>query len=343
MRVHQNTLFVQTQGAYVGRDHESVRVKVDGDIRLRVPLHHLEGIICFGRVTVSPGLIGVCRERQLAVSFLTTEGKFLARLVPAVSGNVLLRRQQYRLADQPERCLGIGRSIVAAKVQNCRTLLLRAAREADQPADADELRRAADRLACALQTLAQAPTLDSVRGCEGDAARVYFAAFNAMIRQQRDAFAFTGRTRRPPLDPLNALLSFLYAVLTHDMVGALEAVGLDPAVGFLHADRPGRWSLALDLLEEFRPLLADRLALALVNLRQIRADGFQTQPGGAVLMDDKTRKAVLAALTQRKREDIQHPLIDEKVTMGLLPHLQARLMARCLRGDLDDYPALVLR
>jgi CRISPR-associated protein Cas1 len=343
MKTHQNTLYVQTQGAYVGRDHETVRVKVDGQVRLTVPLHHLEGIVCFGRVSVSPGLLAVCADRPLHISYLSEHGRFLARVVPATSGNVLLRRQQYRLADQPESCLRVSRAIVAAKIQNCRALLLRAGRETEQAATTDELREAATKLACALQTLAEAPTLDSARGCEGDAARNYFAAFNLMIRQQREAFFMNERSRRPPLDALNALLSFLYAMLTHEMAGALEAVGLDPAVGFLHADRPGRLSLALDLVEEFRPLLADRLAVALVNLRQVRGDGFQTQPGGAVIMDDKTRRAVLTALTQRKREEVVHPLLGETVTIGLLPHIQARLLARFMRGDLEDYPALVLK
>jgi CRISPR-associated protein Cas1 len=343
MRTHQNTLYVQTQGAYVGRDHETVRVKVDGQVRLTVPLHHLEGIVCFGRVSVSPGLVAVCGERPLHICYLSEHGRFLARVVPATSGNVLLRRQQYRLADQPESCLRVARPMVAAKIQNSRTLLLRGAREADQPAAAEELRRAAAKLACALETLAQSQSLDAARGCEGDAARNYFAAFNALIRQQGETFAMGERSRRPPLDPLNALLSFLYALLTNEMAGALEAVGLDPAVGFLHTDRPGRLSLALDLVEEFRALLADRLALALINLRQVRGDGFKTQPGGAVVMDDKTRRAVLTALTQRKREEVLHPLLNERVPIGLLPHIQARLLARHLRGDLEDYPALVLK
>jgi len=343
MKTHQNTLYVQTQGAYVGRDHETVRVKVDGQVKLTVPLHHLEGIVCFGRVSVSPGLLAVCAERPLHISYLSEHGRFLARVVPATSGNVLLRREQYRAADQPERCLRVARAIVAAKIQNCRVLLLRAGRESDREEAGEELRRAAGKLANALQTLTEAGSLDSARGCEGDAARNYFAAFNDMIRQQREAFRMTERSRRPPLDPLNALLSFLYAILTHEMAGALEGVGLDPAVGFLHADRPGRLSLALDLVEEFRPLIADRLALALINLRQVKGDGFQTQAGGAVVMDDKTRRAVLTALTQRKRDEVLHPLLNEQVSIGLLPHIQARLLARFLRGDLEDYPALVLK
>jgi CRISPR-associated protein Cas1 len=343
MRLFQNTLYVQTQGAAVGRSHQTVRVKVEGQVRLQVPLHHLEGIVCFGRVFVSPALLGATGEHGLHVAYFSERGEFLARVVPAVSGNVLLRRQQYRLADQEAACLRLARAFVAGKIQNSRTLLLRSAREGvDETAQA-ELRRAADRLACALDTLSRADNLDSVRGCEGDAARVYFAAFNAMIRQNKDVFAMGERSRRPPLDPLNALLSFLYALLTRDMAAALEGVGLDPAVGFLHVDRPGRLSLALDLVEEFRALVADRLALALINLRQVQPSGFTMQPGGAVVMEEKTRKAVLAALTQRKKEEIVHPLLQEKVHFGLLPHLQARLLARVLRGDIDDYPALVLK
>lgn len=343
MRLFQNTLYVQTKGASVGRRHETIYVRVEGQVRLQVPFHHLEGIVCFGRVFVTPAVFAAANEHALHVAYFSERGEFLARVVPAVSGNVLLRRQQYRLADQESACLRLGRAFVAAKIQNCRTLLLRSAREGGEEAAQTELRRAADRLACALDTLAKATTLESARGCEGDAARVYFGAFNAMIRQQKEAFVMTERSRRPPLDPLNALLSFLYAILTRDMAAALEGVGLDPAVGYLHVDRPGRMSLALDLVEEFRPLAADRLALALINLRQVQPDGFSTQPGGAVLMDDKTRKAVLAALTQRKKEEIVHPLLQEKVYFGLLPHLQARLLARALRGDMEDYPALVLK
>jgi CRISPR-associated protein Cas1 len=343
MKTHQNTLYIQTQGAHLGKDHETVRVKVDGAVKLTVPLHHLEGIVCFGYVSVSPSLMSVCGTHGLSISFMTEQGRFMARVTPAVSGNVLLRRQQYRLADQPAACLAIARAVIASKIQNCRMLLLRAGRETDAPDKAEFLQKAADRMACALDTLAKSETLDSARGCEGDAARVYFEAFNHMIRQQGDAFRMTERSRRPPLDPLNSLLSFLYSVLTHDMASALEGVGLDPAVGYLHTDRPGRLSLALDLVEEFRPLLADRLVLSLINLRQVQADGFETQPGGAVVMNATTRKAVLTALTQRKREEVTHPLLGEKVAISLLPHLQARLLARHLRGDIDQYPALVLK
>jgi CRISPR-associated protein Cas1 len=343
MATHQNTLYVQTQGAYLGKSGETISVKLDGKEQLAVPIHHLEGIVCFGRVSVSSSAMEFCGERNVAISFLTEQGRFQARVVPAVSGNVLLRRQQYRLADQPEACLSVARSIIAAKIQNCRMLMLRSARESDAEESAEALRRAADRLACALDTLSRATSLDTARGCEGDASRVYFEAFNHMIRQQREKFSLAERTRRPPQDPLNALLSFLYSVLTHDAAAALEAVGLDPAVGFLHVDRPGRLSLALDLVEEFRPLLCDRLALALVNLRQVQADGFTQSEGGAVLMDAATRKTVLGGLAARKREEVLHPLLEQKVTIGLLPHIQARLLARRLRGDLEEYPALILK
>lgn len=343
MTTHANTLYVQTPGAYLGKSGETVRVKVEGKVRLTVPLHHLEGIVCFGRVSVSTSLMAEAADRDLTISFFSENGQYQSRVVSATSGNVLLRREQYRRADQPESCLRVARSIIAAKIQNARVNLLRGGRETGVPEDVESLRGAANHLANSLDTLSRAETIDSARGCEGDAARAYFEVFNGMIRQQRESFSMKERSRRPPLDPLNSLLSFLYAVLTHDMAGALEAVGLDPAVGFLHVDRPGRLSLALDLLEEFRALLADRLILSLINLRQVRPDGFETQPGGAVQMNAATRKTVLTALTQRKRDEVTHPILGDKVSIGLLPHIQARLLARHIRGDLADYPALVLK
>ena len=343
MTTHANTLYVQTPGAYLGKEGETVRVKVEGAVRLTVPLHHLEGIVCFGRVGVSTALMAEAASRDLTISFFTEQGRFQSRVISATSGNVLLRREQYRRADQPEACLRIARSIIAAKIQNARVNLLRGGRENNAPEEVESLKRAANHLANSLDTLSRAQTLDSARGCEGDAARAYFESFNGLIRQQRESFSMTERSRRPPLDPLNALLSFVYALLTHDMAGALESVGLDPAVGFLHVDRPGRLSLALDLLEEFRAILADRLVLSLINLRQVRPDGFETQPGGAVQMNAATRKTLLTALTQRKRDEVIHPVLGEKVSIGLLPHIQARLLARHIRGDLQDYPALVLK
>jgi len=343
MITHANTLYVQTPGAYLGKEGETVRVKVEGQVRLTVPLHHLEGIVCFGRVSVSTALMAEAANRDLTISFFTEQGRFQSRVISATSGNVLLRREQYRRADQPAACLRIARSIIAAKIQNSRVNLLRGGRESDVPEVAESLKGAANHLVNSLDTLSRAPTLDSARGCEGDAARAYFESFNGLIRQQRESFSMAERSRRPPLDPLNSLLSFVYAILTHEMAGALESVGLDPAVGFLHVDRPGRLSLALDLLEEFRALLADRLVLSLINLRQVRSDGFETQPGGAVQMTAATRKTVLTALTQRKRDEVTHPVLGDKVRIGVLPHIQARLLARHIRGDLEDYPALVLK
>jgi CRISPR-associated protein Cas1 len=348
MNTHANTLYVQTQGALLSRSGETVIVKIEKVKRLTVPIHHLDGIVCFGRVMVTPSLIELCADRDVAIAYLSSHGRLIARVTPAVSGNVLLRREQYRQADTPDSCIAIARCFVAAKIQNCRLTLLRAAREGrnrggDEADGISSLQRAIDRLACSIDSLPQAASLDQVRGIEGEAARVYFEHFNLLIRQNADAFQMEGRSRRPPKDRVNALLSFVYAVLTHEMAAAVEAVGLDPAVGFLHADRPGRVSLALDLLEEFRTLIADRLVLSLINLKQVQPDGFEFQPGGAVQMTDATRRTVLAALTARKKDEVRHPLLEEKVSIGLLPHIQARLLARHLRGDLETYPALVLK
>jgi CRISPR-associated protein Cas1 len=343
MHQHANTLFVTSQGAYLGRDHGTLSVKVDGKIRLTVPLHHLEGVVCFGRVSVSPAVIAASGECQLAVSFLTEHGQFLARIEPMLQGNVLLRRQQYRLSENPAACLAVAQPIIAAKIQNARNLLLRAARESENADSAEPLRAAAQHMAAVLTALPTVTSLDAARGIEGETARTYFAAFNHMIRQQADSFCMQGRSRRPPRDPVNSMLSFVYALLRHDCTGALQSVGLDPAVGFLHVDRPGRPSLALDLMEEFRALVADRLVLSLINRRQVHPKGFHADPGGAVTMDDETRRTVLVAYGQRKREQVQHPLFQEPVLVGLLPHLQARLLARTLRGDLSEYPGLVLR
>ncbi len=340
---HANTLFITTQGAYLARDHATLRVRIEKTDRLTVPLHHLEGIVCFGRVGVSHGVYEALTDHAIELSFCTEQGRFLGRVVPPTSGNVLLRRTQYRSADDPAACLRVARPIIAAKVQNSRNTLLRAARDNATPEDAETLRRAATHLAAVLDGLPHAADLDVARGIEGETARVYFDSFSAMVRQNRDFFQMRGRSRRPPKDPVNALLSFIYALVRHDCAAALQAVGLDPAVGYLHADRPGRLSLALDLMEEFRTLVADRLALTLINRRQVSPDGFSTDVGGAVSLNEKTRRTVLVAYQERKREQTQHPVIGEQVVVGLLPHVQARLLARTLRGDLPEYPALVLR
>lgn len=343
MKSVANTLFVMTQGAYLSRDHESLKVKVEKTTRLRIPLHHLEGIVCFGRVSISPSVVSALSENRLALSYMTEHGRFLARMEPPVSGNVLLRREQYRRADDPDHCLALARSFIAAKIQNARQLLMRSAREAAESTIAETLQQFANRQSAILFDLPRAQTLDAARGLEGIAAREYFDAFGLMVRRNKDVFSMNGRSRRPPLDPLNALLSFLYALLRHDCEGAVQAVGLDPAVGFLHADRPGRPSLALDLMEEFRALFADRLALRLINRGQVAPDGFSADPGGAITMDEKTRRTIVSAYQQRKLEELTHPLLDEKVPIGLMPHLQARLLARTIRGDVEIYPSLILK
>jgi CRISPR-associated protein Cas1 len=338
MRQLLNTLFVTTQGAYVSREGETVLVRVEHETKLRVPIHTLGGIVCFGQVSCSPPLMELCGERNVAISFLSEHGKFYARVQGAVSGNVLLRREQYRRADSEEKSAEVARAVVIAKIANCRTVLLRGARDRPEAPQSPELEAAAQRLARLLDDLRQPSPLDAVRGVEGDAARTYFGVFDHLITAQKEDFFFHERSRRPPLDNVNALLSFFYTLLAHDVTAALETVGLDPAVGYLHRDRPGRPSLALDLMEEFRPILADRLALSLINRQQIRGKGFRKTETGAVMMDDSTRKEVLVAYQKRKQEEIQHPFLNEKLAVGLLPIAQAMLLARCLRGDLDGYP-----
>lgn len=341
MRKLLNTLFVTTQGAYLCHEGEAVLVRVEKETRLRVPIHTLGGIVCFGQVMCSPPMMGLCGERGVTISFLTGQGRFLARVEGPVSGNVLLRREQYRRADSPERRVEIARAVVLAKVANCRTVLQRAGRDHEGKPNVEELERAGRRLGCLLDQVRVETDVAALRGREGEAANTYFEVFDSMITTQKDAFFFRGRSRRPPLDNMNALLSFLYTLLAHDASGALQAVGLDPQVGFLHAERPGRPSLALDLMEEFRPFLADRLALSLVNLKQVQGKGFKKSESGAVEMSDDTRKELLVAYQKRKQEEIQHPFIGETVAIGLLMYVQALLMARFIRGDLDGYPPFI--
>ncbi len=343
MRKLLNTLHVMTQGAYVHRDGETVAVKVAQELKLRVPVHTLEGLVCWGQVACSPPLLGLCCERGVGISFLTEQGRFLARVSGPVSGNVLLRRQQYRMADDGGRALPIVRVIVAAKIANSRVVVLRAAREVADEARESSLREAANRLSWTGLEAARAGSIDEARGHEGVAGQVYFSVFDQMIGGDREAFRFGGRSRRPPLDSVNALLSFVYALLRHDIESALETVGLDSAVGFLHTDRPGRPSLALDLMEELRAALADRLVLTLINRRQVEGSGFTDQEGGGIEMDDATRKQVVSAWQLRKQDEIEHPYLKERIPIGLVPYVQALLLARYVRGGLDAYPAFFWR
>ncbi len=344
MRRHLNTIYVTSEDAWLRKDGANIVVEVDGNERGRAPLHMIGGVVCFGRAGASPALLAACAEEGIAFSFLSPGGKFLARMEGPRTGNVLLRRTQYRVADDPQRAVSIVRGIVAAKAGNQRTVIRRALR--DYGADmADATRMAMEeaerRLTDAARRTLQAGDVAVLRGIEGEAALVYFGVFDAMVRVGDGAFAFAGRSRRPPLDRINALLSFLYAMLGHDCRSALESVGLDPQVGFLHADRPGRASLALDLMEELRPVLADRLAISLINRRQIKPDDFTIEDGGAVLLKEDARKAVLVAWQERKRDELRHPFLGESVTLGLVGHIQALLLSRHLRGELDGYPAFL--
>lgn len=312
-------------------------------VKLRLPIHTLGSIVCFGRIGASPSLMQMCGESGVALSFLTQSGRFMARVSGFTPGNVLLRREQYRIADDRARASLIARPIVLAKIANQRSVLMRSIRDYPANPSLPEIERASNLLAGSIRAAEPCKDIDRLRGIEGDAARVYFDVFDHLIVQQKDAFRFTTRSRRPPLDNVNALLSFIYALLAGDCRAACEACGVDPAVGFLHTDRPGRPGLALDLMEELRPLLADRLALSLINRQQVSGNGFDKTESGAVRMNDKTRKQVLVSWQKRKQKELLHPFLNERVTVGLIPHLQARLLARHIRGDADVYPAFIWR
>ena len=336
-----NTLYVTTQNAYLRKEGESVIVSIEHEDKLRLPIHTLDGIVTFGAISLSPFLMAHCAENNVTISHLTENGRFLARVQGSVSGNVLLRRQQYRLADHPEQAAAIAAMFLTGKLANTRTVLRRALRDHASPANESDLHAAESRLTQYLNRLTQPQAIDILRGIEGEASATYFEQFNHLITAQNETFRFNGRNRRPPLDPTNALLSFLYTLLVHDCRSALEGVGIDPCVGYLHTDRPGRPSLALDLMEEFRPFLADRLALSLINRQQLTANDFQTTADGAVLMRDDARKTILIAWQKRKQEEITHPFTGDKMPIGILFHMQALLLARHLRGDLEAYPPFI--
>lgn len=343
MRKMLNTLYVTTQGAYLHKEGETVVVKVERENRLRLPIHTLSSIVCFGQVSCSPFLLGHCAEKDVAVSFLTEYGRFLARLQGPVSGNVLLRREQYRRADCEQASAKMARMFVAGKVANSRVIIHRATRDHADKTEATGMEQTCQTFSRYAKRLLLEDNLESIRGIEGRTARDYFDQFNHLIVAQKDDFIFSGRNRRPPLDRVNCLLSFIYTLLYHDARSALETVGLDPGVGYLHRDRPGRLGLALDLMEEFRPMLADRLVLSLINLGQVKKKGFTVTESGAVKMDDETRKVVLVAYQKRKQEEIEHPFLNEKIPVGMLLISQAQLLSRYLRGDLDDYPPFLWR
>jgi CRISPR-associated protein Cas1 len=360
MEIKQNTLYLTTQNSYVSRDHLTLRIEVDRELKLAVPIHHLESVCIFGQSLVSPAALELCWEHGVPVNYFSENGYFMGRWEGVANTSVMLRRAQYRAADNPQAAALIARQCVAGKLQNSRQSLLRSARETDVPEEEKQLRSAAAEVARVLQRLrdfslvsaveakgdgaGERPNdLDCIRGFEGQGANLYFKVFALHLRQQRLDFPFTRRTRRPALDPMNCLLSFLYALLRHDCIAALTATGLDPFVGYLHSDRPNRPGLALDLMEEFRPLIADRLAITLVNRRQIEIKDFLQRDGGAFEFKKDSRKAVIAAYQTKKQDVITHPIIGQEFRIGQLMIAQARILARHLRGDIPEYLPCVLR
>ncbi|OGT88762.1 MAG: subtype I-C CRISPR-associated endonuclease Cas1 [Gammaproteobacteria bacterium RIFOXYD12_FULL_61_37] len=337
MRQLLNTLYIMTPGAYAHLENDTLRVDIEHEKRLQVPLHHLGSLVCFGDVMLSPALMHRLADEGKSLVLLDRNGRFKARLEGAVSGNILLRQAQHRVALDPRFALETAKALLAGKLRNARQILLRGAREAEGDADRLALSTAAEALGQSVRNLPAAADLDSLRGLEGDAAKRYFLVFTCLVRPDaRSAFTLDGRTRRPPRDRMNALLSFLYAMLMNDCRSAAESAGLDPQLGFLHAVRPGRAALALDLMEEFRAVLADRLALTLVNRGQITAKDFVEREGGAVHLADDARKTLVVAYQERKQEEITHPLLESKTPLGLLPQLQSRFMARAIRGEMAE-------
>lgn len=343
MRKLLNVLYVTTPEAYISKDGENVLVLVGDETKLRIPVHNLEGIVCFGYTGASPALMHLCAERKVGLSFHTPSGRFLAKVVGPTSGNVLLRRKQYNTADCDSESLQYAKSFVFGKVFNCRCVLQRFLRDHGEKGTFSNMREAVKLLSLQLQKVMNCTNIDTLRGLEGEAARAYYGVFNDLILENREAFYFNGRSRRPPQDLTNAVLSYLYTLLAHECRSALETVGLDPQVGFLHKERPGRPSLALDLMEELRPYLVDRLTLSLINNRQIDHKGFIIKETGGVIMNEEMRKLIIASWQKRKQEEIIHPFLGDKFAIGLIPYAQAMLLARHLRGDLDAYPPFLMK
>ncbi len=338
MRKLLNTLYITSPDKYLSLDGENIVVLADGKEAARVPMHNLEGIITFGYTGASPALMGYCAKNNIPLCFLTRSGRFLAEVTGEVRGNVTLRKTQYRISDDESASAEIARNMIIGKVYNSRWILERATRDHPERVDVGRLKKSSAFLKDILDELRTADTLDRIRGLEGNAASWYFDVFDDLILRNKESFFFRERNRRPPLDNVNALLSFAYTLLAGMASAALSAVGLDPYVGFLHRDRPGRASLALDLMEELRPIMADRFVLAMINKQIVSPGDFIKKENGAVLLTDDARKIVINAWQNKKQEKIKHPFLDEKMEWGLIPHVQAMLLARFLRGDIDAYP-----
>ena len=333
-----NTLYITSPDRYLSLDGETVVILSDGKEIGRVPLHNLERIMTFGYTGASPALMGKCANDGIELIFMSGSGRFLARVEGEVSGNVLLRRQQYRFADDIEKSLEIARNIICAKLFNSRWTVERTLRDHSLRIDTEKFAHCSELLKSSSKNALEAADMDTLRGIEGEGAQVYFSVFNDMILQQKDDFCFTVRNKRPPRDFVNAMLSFAYSLATSMCTSSLAAVGLDPYVGFMHTDRPGRRSLALDLVEEFRAPLCDRFVITMINKRIISPSDFEKREDGAVLLTESGRKTFISSWQKRKSDELKHPFLDEKLEWGMLPYSQAWLLARYIRGDLDSYP-----
>ncbi len=343
MKKHLNTLFITSADAYIRKEGETFVVEVDDKKALQAPVHTIENIVCFGFKPVTPALMAYCAENSIGISYLSPSGRFLARVYGAQKGNVILRKRQYSISDSPEGSLAVARNITASKIANSRNILQRHLRNHDAGETCTDIEYCIGAMALCMEKVERAIDIDELRGYEGESANLYFGCFNSLITSQKDTFIFNGRTKRPPLDNVNALLSFVYAILANDVRSALETTGLDPQVGFLHRIRPGRPSLALDIMEEFRAYIADRVVLNLINLRQVTEADFEKRETGEIRLSDRARKEVLTAYQKRKDEVIIHPLLEEKTTVGLLFHIQAMLLARYVRGEIDAYPPFYIK
>ncbi len=341
MKKLMNTLYVTSENSYLALDGENIVVYEEKNEVGRLPLHNLEGIVSFGYRGTSPALMGACADRNISLCYLTPQGKFLARVTGKVKGNVILRQQQYQSSQDEKISLSIAKNCILGKVYNARWILERAIRDHSMQIDVIKVKSASEKLKNSLEYIQNCQTKEQLRGYEGEAASVYFGVLDELVLQQKKDFTFQGRNKRPPLDNMNAMLSFVYTLLTNTITSALECVGLDPYVGYLHTDRPGRASLSLDLIEELRSVLADRFVLSLVNKKIVGGKNFKKKENGAVLMDDELRKCLLTEWQKKKKETITHPYLKEKVEWGMVPYVQAMLLARYLRGDLDGYPAFL--
>lgn len=336
-----NTLYVTSENSYLSLDGENIVVFEDKKEVGRLPLHNLEGIVSFGYRGTSSALMGACADRNISLCYVTPQGKFLARVTGKIKGNVILRQQQYESSRDKEISLSIAKNCITGKIYNARWVLERAVRDHSLQINTDQVKTASVHLKQSLEYIRNSQSKEQLRGYEGETASIYFGVFNELILQQKKDFVFCGRNKRPPLDNINAMLSFVYTLLTNQIASALECVGLDPYIGYLHTERPGRVSLALDLIEELRAPLADRFVLSLINKKVITRKNFKTKENGAVIMDDEARKRLLTEWQNRKKETITHPFLKEKIEWGMVPYVQAMLLARYLRGDLDGYPVFL--